>query len=167
MRNGALWRNGEKLVGTVKGWKGDRGGPQGLEGMRRLRSNLTDHDVRTIRARLAVGVPRLELAREYQLSKGAIDRIATRTTFDWVPDDATSPAVAPINYSAAGVAKARQDYEAQLARDMEASVAMLAQKIARGEAAAPSVAKTTISQESADRAAAFGAGGLAFKVAPG
>jgi hypothetical protein len=131
-QDGKLWRSGEPLLGMVKGKK--RGGPQSVDGMRKLRTHLTEDNVREIRRRLLLGEARLALGREFQLSKGAIDRIATRSTFDWVSDDPNeAPRTVPINYSAVGVAKVRQEAqerEEHAQEGWEASLAALQAKLA-------------------------------------
>jgi hypothetical protein len=130
-------------------------------GKPRYRTNLSDDDVRVIRRRLALGESRRALAAEFHLSKGAVDRIAWRDTFAWVPDD-PDMSLAVTNYSAAGFAKAQAEQTTALAKGWEASAA----KLQRQLTAEPFKGQSSALDQYMKRERAEGAGGLAFKVAP-
>jgi len=51
-------------------------------------SSLTVEDVRMIRRAGFRGESRLQIARDFGVSKQTVDRIIWRHTFDWVQDDA-------------------------------------------------------------------------------
>jgi hypothetical protein len=92
--------------------------------MRKVRSRLTEDDVKYIRRRLAYGDgTRREIAKEFGLSKGAIDRIATGDTWAWVGDERLDQglmhqAVEAGSYSAAGVAKAQAEVQDEIAASL-------------------------------------------------